>query len=234
MGSISNNWAWLTSECTVYQATQMSYPQEPGEVFCDSILRQKKWKNISDLTSILPDTTMASLGPQVWNPQVILLLFFFLVFWPVRPLDTTLLRWWWCEWDAVVASKLTNYFLKTSKYFFWCVWMWDSLRVVMETGVVWCSATQPLMDQYSGSGCYHLICCWPPPSLALPEDYVHLNPSTESQIIDFIKDKQLFKGWIFKQFRKSSFNPFDDQLLATVTLSKDEFWVDSVGTRGWF
>ena len=70
----------------------------PAEVCGDSILKYYYERPVSDKEnslSLSPDTTMASLGPQVWKPQVILAFFLLLL----------LLCWCWL-WEALATDFL--------------------------------------------------------------------------------------------------------------------------------
>ena len=53
-------------------------------------------------TGYSPDTTMASLGPQVWKPQVILLTSFFLLAWCWARLRCWVEAGW--RWSVVVEG----------------------------------------------------------------------------------------------------------------------------------
>ena len=53
-----------------------------------------------------PDTTMASLGPQVWKPQVILLTSFFLLAWCWARLRCWVEAGW--RWSVVVEDRVTS------------------------------------------------------------------------------------------------------------------------------
>ena len=53
-----------------------------------------------------PDTTMASLGPQVWKPQVILLTSFFLRAWCWARLRCWVEAGWRCS--VVVEDRVTS------------------------------------------------------------------------------------------------------------------------------
>ena len=131
----------LTFGCTVSLATQKFFLQAPEGASCGNILQWFPCTNMSKrvlqhpwnlLNCCIPDTTIASLGPHVWKPQVILVSFF------LR------LATWFLRWLAVVAEYFVELFHKQCYKMFVPRWesdyhCWDGKE---------CQPLLWLLDQY--------------------------------------------------------------------------------------